>query len=141
MKGFQERNYDDIINMSHPVSKKHPQMAALDRASQFSPFAALTGHEDAIQETARLVEEQIVLDEDEKALLDVKLQKIKMHMPEQPKVTLTYFKPDERKDGGIYETICSSVKKIDEYNRKLILMDRIEIPLDALVQINIENES
>ena len=141
MKGFQERNYDDIINMSHPVSKKHPQMAAIDRAAQFSPFAALTGHEDAIRETARLVEEEIVLDEDEKALLDVKLQKIKMHISERPKVTLIYFKPDERKEGGAYETICSSVKKIDEYNRKLILMERIEIPLDALVQINIENES
>lgn len=135
MKKIEERNYDDIIHLPHPVSKKHPQMSLIDRAAQFSPFAALTGHEEAICETARVVEKQIILDEDEKAVLDERLQVIKAHLSEHPKVTITYFKPDSLKQGGTYETICDKVKKIDEYENKLVFVNGMEIRFEHLIQI------
>lgn len=137
MRGYQERDYNDIINLPHHVSKKHPQMSLLDRAAQFSPFAALTGHEDAINETARLVDEKIILDEDEKAILDGKLQEIKAHLSEEPKVSVTYFKPDALKQGGSYETVCGGVKKIDEYVGKLVLENGVEIAFDNLVHVEL----
>lgn len=135
MKKIEERNYDDIIHLSHPVSKKHPQMSLIDRAAQFSPFAALTGHEEAICETARVVEKQIILDEDEKAVLDERLQVIKAHLSEHPKVAITYFKPDSLKQGGTYKTICDKVKKIDEYENKLVFVNGMEIRFEHLIQI------
>ena len=135
MKKIEERNYDDIIHLSHPVSKKHPQMSLIDRAAQFSPFAALTGHEEAICETARVVEKQIILDEDEKAVLDERLQVIKAHLSERPKVAITYFKPDSLKQGGTYETIFDKVKKIDEYENKLVFVNGVEIRFEHLIQI------
>ena len=135
MKIYQERNYDDIINLPHHVSKKHPQMALQDRAAQFSPFAAVTGHEEAIEETARLTDERIVLDEDEKMMLDERLQEIKEHLSEHPKVGITYFKPDSVKDGGAYETVSGHVKKIDEYERLIVLEDGTRVKVDELVRL------
>lgn len=135
MKIYQERNYDDIINLPHHVSKKHPQMALQDRAAQFSPFAAVTGHEEAIEETARLTDERIVLDEDEKMMLDERLQEIKEHLSEHPKVEITYFKPDSVKDGGAYETVSGHVKKIDEYERLIVLEDGTRVKVDELVRL------
>ena len=137
MRGYQERDYSDIINLPHPVSKKHPQMSLLDRAAQFSPFAALTGHEDAIHETARLVDEKIILDEDEKAILDGMLQQIKASLSEHPKISLTYFKPDAIKQGGSYETVHGSVRKLDEYASKLVLDNGLELAFENLVQIEL----
>ena len=134
MKVYQERNYDDIINLPHHVSKKHPQMALQDRAAQFSPFAAVTGHEEAIEETARLTDKRIVLDEDEKMMLDERLQEIKEHLSEHPEVEITYFKPDSVKDGGSYETVSGRVKKIDEYERQLVLEDGTRVKVDELVR-------
>lgn len=136
MKLYQERNYDDIINLPHHVSKKHPQMAALDRAAQFSPFAALTGHEDAIKETERLTDERISLDEDEKAAIDASLQEIKEQLEKRPEVILVYFKPDEHKQGGSYETVSGRVIKLDEYQRKLVLENGLRIPIDDLRQVH-----
>lgn len=135
MKVYQERNYDDIIDLPHPISKKRPQMALLDRAAQFSPFAALTGHEDAIKETARITDERIVLDEDEKAMLDAKLQEIKEHIQERPKISLTYFKPDDAKAGGSYEAVCGCVKKIDEYEHLIVFEDGVRVKIEDLVEI------
>lgn len=139
MKKFTEKNYDDIIHLPHHVSKKHPQMAPLDRAAQFSPFAALTGHDAAIKETARLTDERVTLDEDEKAVLDARLQELKEQLSEQsaerPEVSITFFKPDDRKSGGSYETVCGRVKKIDGYERRIVLEDGTSIRIDDLVEI------
>lgn len=135
MKKIEERNYDDIIHLPHPVSKKHPQMSLIDRAAQFSPFAALTGHEEAICETARVVEKQIILDEDEKAVLDERLQVIKAHLSERPKVAITYFKPDSLKQGGTYETICDKVKKIDEYEGYAILESGEKLSMEYMIKL------
>ena len=94
--------YDDIINLPHPTSQRHPRMPIHDRAAIFSPFAALSGHGAAIAETARLTEQRIELDEDTRAELDRKQAVLLEHMDEQPEITITWFQPDERKDGGAY---------------------------------------
>ena len=92
--------YDDILFMPHPNSKNHPRMARRDRAAQFSSFAALTGHEEAISETARLTDEKAALGEDVMERLDWIFMQIKAKMSENPEVTITYFLPDEKKAGG-----------------------------------------
>ena len=96
-------NYEDIINLTHHVSKKHPQMSMHDRAAQFAPFAALSGHSEAIAETARLTDRKIELDEYEKMNLDEKLIVLQEHIRETPEINVTYFCPDDNKDGGRYE--------------------------------------
>ena len=137
MREYQERDYEDIIHLPHHVSRKHPQMSLLDRAAQFSPFAALTGHEAAINETARIVDEQIILEEDEKAILDGLLQEIKAHLSEHPMVEITYFEPDDFKVGGRYETVYGNVKKLNEYQRRLVLENGVEILFENMIQIRL----
>lgn len=128
--------YEDIINLPHHVSKKHPQMSMLARAAQFSPFAALTGYDAAVEETARLTEQRIELDEYEVQHLDGRIQKLSEHLPEHPLVSITYFLPDARKDGGEYITVTGSVKKIENYERKIILMDGTLIPIHEVIKID-----
>ncbi len=127
--------YDDIINLPRPVSKKHSPMSNYDRAAQFSPFAALTGYDAVIDETGRLTETQIELDEGGKALLDEKLRVIREHLPGEPRVKLTVFRPDQRKQGGAYETVSGRVKKIDQVSRLLVMTDGRVIPLDRIYEI------
>ena len=127
--------YADIIDLPHHVSKRHPQMPMEKRAAQFSPFAAMVGHDAAIRETARLTEEQLELSEDEKAVIDGKLQMIQAHIKEQPEVTVTYFQPDEKKSGGAYVTITGSARRIDEVERILNLADGTVIPLMDIVAV------
>ncbi|MBQ9766731.1 MAG: hypothetical protein IJW37_01320 [Lachnospiraceae bacterium] len=133
MSGNDEHRYDDIIDLPHPVSKKHPQMPLLDRAAQFAPFAALTGHDAAIKETARLTEEELFLDENSKELLDAELQYVLEHLSEHPEVTVTYFQPDERKSGGAYVTVTGRVKKVDMYERRIVLAEGGMIPMDEVI--------
>ena len=121
--------YDDIIRLPHHVSKKHPQMPPMNRAAQFSPFAALSGHSDAIRETARLTEPFVELDEDRKELLDRQLQLIRKHLAQEPAITFTYFEPDRKKSGGTYATVSGKVKKIDAYERKIIFTDGTALPI------------
>lgn len=130
-----EHKYDDIIDMSHHVSKKHPQMPLLDRAAQFSPFAALTGHAAAISETARLTEECMNLDENNIETLDRKLRFLKEKLVEKPIVEFSYFKPDEKKNGGSYVTITGVIKKIDECKHRIFLDDGLCISINDLVKI------
>ena len=127
--------YADIIDLPHHVSKRHPQMPMEKRAAQFSPFAAMVGHDAAIRETARLTEEQLELSEAEKAVIDEKLQMIRAHIKEQPEVTVTYFQPDEKKSGGAYVTVTGPVKKIDEQGRLLILQNEIIIHISDIIDI------
>ena len=127
--------YDDIINLPHHISKKHPQMTIESRAAQFAPFAALTGHADAIRETARLTDERIELDEEIKKIIDNKLQIIQKQISLNPKITITYFVPDKSKSGGEYITIAGNVRKIDYYNRLLIFTDNMVIPINEIIEI------
>lgn len=129
--------YDDILDLPHPISKTHPQMPVADRAAQFAPFAALTGHGEAVRETARPTEKRIELDEDSKAVLDAKLQSIRKQLESEPIVTITYFVPDKKKQGGMYVTVTGSAKKIQEYERSLILTDGTRIPVDEIVEIEL----
>ena len=137
MSGNDEHRYDDIIELPHHVSKKHPQMPLLDRAAQFAPFAALTGHEAAIKETARLTEEELFLDENSKELLDAELQYVLEHLSEHPEVTVTYFEPDAKKSGGAYVTVTGRVKKVDAYERSIVLADGGVIPMDEVIGMEV----
>ena len=127
--------YDDMINLPHHVSKKHPQMSLHDRAAQFSPFAALTGHKAAINETARLTDEKQILSEDVIAKLNEQLNLIKENIGTNQTVTKTYFVPDEKKSGGAYISNTGVVKKIDEYNRTVIMTDKTVIPIEQISEM------
>ena len=127
--------YDDIINLPHPTSKRHPRMPVHDRAAIFSPFAALSGHGAAIAETARLTERRMELDEDTRAELDRKQGVLLEHIDEQPEITITWFQPDEKKDGGAYLTTTGRLKKLRELERLLVLADGTEIPLEDVVAL------
>ena len=124
-----EHKYDDIINLSHHVSSRHPQMPMMNRAAQFSPFAALTGYEDAVRETARLTDEKIELDEYEKEELDRKIQWLGSHLDEHIPVSITYFQPDDRKAGGTYEEIIDTIRKINVYEHEILLTKGTKIPI------------
>lgn len=128
--------YDDIIDLPRPVSKIHPPMPVSDRAAQFSPFAALTGHEAAIRETARLTDRKIELDENSKEILNEKLLLVISRIKEQPEVTLTYFVPDSKKGGGSYVVKNGRVKKFDDYGGVLILTDGTNILFDDVIDLD-----
>ena len=131
----QDRKYDEITALPHHISKKRPQMPMSDRAAQFSPFAALTGYDDAIKETGRLTDSRVELEEDELLQLNLKFQAIKENLADNPVETFTYFKPDERKDGGAYLTVTGAVRKIDEYERTITLTDGTKLHMDSILEI------
>lgn len=130
------QNYDDIIHLSRPESAAHPPMPRAARAAQFSPFAALTGYDAAIRETARLTDREIELDEDSLAILDARLQYLNEHAAETPQVTLTHFVPDSRKDGGAYRLTDGRLKQIDTDRQTLILCDGQRIPLSHILVVD-----
>jgi hypothetical protein len=127
--------YDDIINLPRHVSTTHPPMAAMDRAAQFSPFAALTGYDAAIKETARLTDERVELDEYAKAALNDRLQIMADRLKEHPEIAITYFQPDAKKYGGAYVTAVGTVKKIDEYERIVVMTDGTAFFIDDIISI------
>lgn len=129
------KEYDDIINMPHYVSKKHPQMEKQNRAAQFAPFAALAGYSDAVKETARLTDNKIELGEEMKAIINEKLSLIDTHIKNKPLVTFTYFVPDKRKNGGTYENTTGNVRQIDIFNGIITLMDKRKINISRLIDI------
>ena len=131
-----KETYQDIIHLPRPVSQRHAPMTLQDRAAQFAPFAALTGHEEAVKETARLTETRIQLDVDEIQLLDQKLQYIRDHLDECPAVILTHFVPDARKAGGRYLEHEGVVKKIREYDHVIVMEDGTEIPIADIIRIS-----
>lgn len=129
------KEYEDIIHLPRHVSVKRPQMAITDRAAQFSPFAALTGHDTAVKETARLTENRVELDEYMKEALNHKLQIIADRIEEHPEIVVIYFQPDEKKDGGAYVTANGTAKKIDEYKRAVVMTDGTIIPIGEIIGI------
>lgn len=127
--------YKDIINLPPHKSKTRKQMSMIDRAAQFSPFAALTGHEDAINETGRIVYEKTDLDENAKSVLNEKLQIISDYIDSSPVISVTFFKPDSRKKGGAYVTHTGNVLKIDVSRRVVLFSDMYEIIIDDISEI------
>ena len=132
--------YDDIINLPHFVSKKHPQMSLYQRSAQFAPFAALVGYDEAIEETARLVDKRIELSDEEIEKLNIKLQKIIENINNKPSISVTYFIPDTYKNGGKYVTITGILNKIKEYPYTLILEDNSEINVEDIFDINFKEQ-
>lgn len=130
-------NYEDIINLPHYEPKKHPRMDRTMRAAQFAPFAALTGYGDAVKETARYTENRIELNEEEKEVLNQKLQILQNEIECNPQVKITYFVPDIRKEGGEYITVVGSVKRIDEHNGKIFFVDKTDVRIKDIVEIKI----
>ena len=130
-----EHQYDDIINLPHHQSATRPHMSNYDRAAQFAPFAALTGYDDAVKETARLTDKKVELDEYSKDALNERLNMIQYAIDEQPEVSITYFLFDKKKSGGAYVTATDRVKKIDEYENIVLLQDGTKIPIDDIAEI------
>ncbi len=139
MRSEGQGSYADIIDLPHPVSKRHPQMPLSDRAAQFAPFAALTGHGEAIKETARLTDSFVELDEEQKEKLDKRLQMLFAEIGKDPlrehEIKATYFQPDEKKDGGAYVSVSGNVKKVDGYRRQILFADGTALPMDNLISI------
>lgn len=135
MRDLNNHKYDDIINLPHHVSKKHPQMSLEARSAQFAPFAALTGYGDALEETQRETEDRIELDEEQKKILDRKIQILREKINQRPSVVVTYFIPDLRKEGGTYITVSGNVLRIDGYKQSIILEDKTDIPINEIIEI------
>ena len=132
---MQDFPYNDILDLPHHVSRNHPQMSLRDRAAQFSPFAALDGHGDAIRETARQTELQRELDEEEQARLDALLRHLAAHIGENPEVTIEHFVPDALKDGGAYVRTSGRLVVISPMSRKLTLADGTSISTGDITEI------
>ncbi len=128
--------YDEIMGLPHHVSRTRPQMPMSDRAAQFAPFAALTGYDSAIKETGRLTDEKIELDEEALTTLDMKYQFLMDALDDEPEVTITYFQPDERKAGGKYVSATGTVKKVDDFERRITMRDGTKIPMDDVLSID-----
>lgn len=135
MKNRPSNPYEDMLSLPHPVSAKHPQMPQSKRAAQFSPFAALTGYEDAIAETARLTECQVELDEEKQQNLNQILTLLQQRIDTHPPVEITYFVPDTKKSGGAYVTVAGTLTKIDTYQKFLLLEPYCQIPLERIYEI------
>ena len=133
-----ESQYADIINLPHHVSKKRAQMNLIDRAASFAPFAALTGYDDAVKETARLTDTKLELDENTKEILNDKLQIVlEMNSDDLP-VSITYFVPDKKKTGGAYVVKTGTIKRYDEYERQIIFTDKSSVSIDDVIDIECE---
>lgn len=130
-------SYDDILEISHHVSSRHPRMSAVDRAAQFAPFSALTGYGAAVMETERLTEPQVELDEEQKAQIDRCLHLLAACLyDDPPAVRITYFLPDERKEGGSYPCVEGKVCAIDEIEHTVIMADQTVIPIERIRRID-----
>lgn len=127
--------YDDIITLPHHVSETRPRMSQRDRAAQFSPFAALTGYDSEIKETARLTDEKLELDDYAISRIDSCLQILIDNAQERPTISITFFKADERKSGGAYVTVSGDFRRIDESNRMVVLTDGTTIPIEDIYTI------
>ncbi len=133
--------YDDIIGLPHHVSDRHAHMSGTDRAAQFAPFAALTGHDASIRETARLTDQPMELTEDRKTVLNRILQHLWEHLEERPDVTITYFLPDCKKSGGAYVSTTGRIIKFQQNQRLIVMEDQTAIPIDSVYDVQLLSES
>lgn len=128
--------YDDIVHLPHHVSSTRPRMSAIDRAAQFSPFAALTGYDTSIKESARLTDARIELDDSQKEEIGEKLRLVTGQLDADAEIKITYFLPDAKKSGGKYVLATGTVKKVDEYERMIIMGDGKQIPIDEVIDVD-----
>ena len=135
MSMTETHKYDDIINMPHHVSHSRPRMSNYDRAAQFSPFAALTGYGDAVKETERVTDNKLELTEDEKQSLNEKFQIILENLHDNPQITITYFEPDKKKEGGVYLTKIGKIKEIDIIEHRIVFTDKSFVKTDCIKNI------
>lgn len=138
MKRKETHKYDDILHLPHPVSQRRTRMTNYDRAAQFAPFAALTGYDGVLAETARLTDCRIDLDEGILEELNEALCSLREQLSRQPEVTVTYFIHDERKSGGTYVTVTGRAKKICDYSGILFFTDGRAIPLEEAIRISLQ---
>ena len=134
-----DHKYDDIIHLPHHTSKMHPRMSMVERTAQFAPFAALTGYGSVIKEVGRLTERKVELGESEIEELERALNQLAMQVEEHPQVSITYFQPDSKKEGGAYITTTGYLKRIEEYSRTLILADGVRIPIEHITDIEFDS--
>lgn len=130
--------YADIIQEPHHRSSRHPHMSRADRAAQFSPFKALTGFEDATKETARLTEEKPDLQEDDIARLDMQLAFLQEHLAEKPLLEITFFAPDPLKSGGAIRRMTGTLRRVDTYDRELVMSDGTTVNMDQVLAMDSE---
>lgn len=135
MQNGSDHKYDDMLHLPHHVSKTRRRMTRLERAAQFSPFAALTGYDATIQEAGRLTDARAILTESSHERLDEKLRRILEEIGRQPEVTVTYFEPDLRKEGGAYVHVTGRVKKVDGYKQVMTMADGTEIPMEQVFDL------
>lgn len=131
-----ENKYADIIALPHHISKNRKHMSLYDRAAQFSPFAALTGHDEALKETARLTDSKPDLDDSEKQIIGEKLQMIIYAMPPETKVSITHFVPDAKKNGGCCLISSGHITKYNIYDKKIVLSGITEILVDNIIDVS-----
>lgn len=139
---MKDTRYDNIINLTRPISKRHPKMSLLDRAAQFSPFAALSGFKDGVKETARKTATKKDLDENEKNIINENLIKLSQYINTSKKsaeVVIEYFVADSLKDGGEYHTKKGKVKKIDLYKHNLTFTDSTHVNIEDLIRLDCED--
>lgn len=136
-----EHKYDDIINLEHHISKKHKQMSLENRSAQFAPFAALTGYDEAVKETARITDSKIFIDDGIKEIINKTIQQIKNNLNNNIQIKVTYFVPDKLKSGGKYQTKIGIVAKINEYLKIIKLEEGTEIPIEEIIELDIIKNS
>lgn len=137
--GYQNEKwaYEDIVNLPYPGPSSRPRMDAANRAAQFSPFAALSGYDDAVKEEERLTEKRIELGNDEIEEINRVLVQLNERICEHPEITLCYFIPDEKKSGGRYVTVSGAVKKFDLPGQFVVLQDKTQVPMKDIVTISL----
>ena len=129
------KNYDDIINLPNHISLKHPRMSIEARSAQFAPFAALTGYNDAVKETERLTDKRIEIDDNLKQILNNKLNYILENIDKKTLIIITYFIPDNKKEGSKYIEKTGIIKKVDIINQYIYLYDKTKIPIKEIINI------
>ena len=130
-----QKTYADLLGRQRPISVRHPPMPRLSRAAQFAPFAALTGHSDAVSETARLTQTRPELDEGVIAELNIRIGQLRERLAERPAVEITYFAPDSKKAGGAYVTVRGRVCKVRELEKQLVLADDAIISIEQILTL------
>lgn len=130
-----DNKYEDMLYLPHPAASDRRHMSSLERAAQFAPFAALTGYAGAVQETARLTDAQVELDEEEKRAIDARFRLLRDHLEQQAEVTITYFVPDKRKSGGAYVSATGCVKRFDLVEKTITLTDGSQIRIEEITAI------
>ena len=133
-----ENKYSDIIDLPHHQSENHKRMDKINRAAQFAPFAALTGYAEAINEAGRILDKKIILSNEEKEKISNILSYLNLHIKEDIIITIVYFIKDNFKEGGSYNSITSSLKKIDEFNKIIELKNKTKIKINDIYKINVD---